>query len=297
MIGKENKKLRHSGQGGIEATETRNGEFFDLREQILEWCGQDDFTFFFIDPKGWKKVVELSTLEPFLRRPNSEFLINFMYDFLLRTHTQESFQEDMRALFGSIPDTAGMAPKEKEVYLIKRYRSHLKLIAPSRGGKVRTAYVPILYPLRDRTLYHLVYLTRHEMGIVVFMEALEKLELVQRRVREKAKQENRETRTRQLELFDSSDYAIGRMKADLEEVKTYLLQKFTGKKMSFGIEQLADMIEDTGWFESDFQAAFKDLFDQKILANLDDETGRRRRKYVNFKAHNKRGEELMRWRP
>ena len=40
-------------------TAARNGEFYDLREQILNWCGQDDFTFFFIDPKGWKRVIEI----------------------------------------------------------------------------------------------------------------------------------------------------------------------------------------------------------------------------------------------
>jgi len=49
-------------------TTAYNGEFYDLRTQILDWCGQEDFTFFFIDPKGWKKVVEISTLEPFLKR-------------------------------------------------------------------------------------------------------------------------------------------------------------------------------------------------------------------------------------
>lgn len=168
-------------------TATRNGEFYDLRQQILEWCGQDDFTFFFIDPKGWKKVIEIPTLEPLLKRPNSEFLINFMYDFVLRTHTQEFFQEDMREIFGEVPDTTAMAPKEKETFLINLYRSRLKQIAPPLGGNPRTAHVPILYPLRDRTLYHLVYLTRNARGIEVFMAASEKLEIVQRKTREQAK--------------------------------------------------------------------------------------------------------------
>ena len=150
-------------------TAARNGEFYDLREQILNWCGQDDFTFFFIDPKGWKRVIEIPTLDPFLRRPNSEFLINFMYDFLLRTHTQGSFQEDMQSIFGNVPETTGMTPQQKEAYLVSLYRSRLKQIAPSRGRVPRTAHVPILYPLRDRTLYHLVYLTRHAKGIAVFI--------------------------------------------------------------------------------------------------------------------------------
>ena len=50
----------------------RNGVFFDSRETILSWCGHTDFTFFFIDPTGWKRVVEIPTLRPFLERPNSE---------------------------------------------------------------------------------------------------------------------------------------------------------------------------------------------------------------------------------
>jgi len=167
-------------------TTARNGEFYDLREKILNWCGQDDFTFFFIDPKGWKKVVEIPTIETFLKRPNSEFLINFMYDFLLRTHTQYSFQEDMEEIFGKVPDTVGMTSEQREAHLINLYRTRLKQIAPSRGGSPRTAHVPILYPLRNRTLYHLVYLTRHAKGITVFMDASEKLELIQRQARAQA---------------------------------------------------------------------------------------------------------------
>ena len=275
-------------------TSARNGEFYDLREQILNWCGQDDFTFFFIDPKGWKKVVEIPTLEPFLRRPNSEFLINFMYDFLLRTHTQESFHEDMQAIFGSVPDTIGMTPTQKEAYLINLYRSRLKQIAPSRGGNPRTAHVPILYPLRDRTLYHLVYLTRHAKGIVVFMTASEKSELVQRQAREQAKQESREARTCQLELFQSSKEIQPEKRIDLEVVKSYWLRKLSANSLRFGIDQLADMIEETGWFESDFQAAFGELASQGIVANLDDKTNRRRKNYVHFEDQHSQGEYLIR---
>ena len=276
-------------------TTARNGEFYDLREQILNWCGQDDFTFFFIDPTGWKKVVEISTLEPFLRRPNSEFLINFMYDFLLRSHTQKSFQEDMRGIFGNIPDTTGMTPKQKETHLINMYRSGLKQIAPSGGGIPRTAHVPILYPLRDRTLYHLVYLTRHAKGIAVFMEASEKLELVQRWAREQAKQEQRESRTGQYEFdfaFEKHLKTIENL--DLTEVGSYWLHKLSSNPRRFGIEQLADMIEETGWFESDFQAAFGELAGQGIVANLDDKAKRRRKKYVHFDSHHNQGEHLIR---
>jgi three-Cys-motif partner protein len=275
-------------------TAARNGEFYDLREQILNWCGPDDFTFFFIDPKGWKKVVEILTLEPFLKRPNSEFLINFMYDFLLRTLTQESFHEDMMAIFGSVPDTISMAPKQKETYLIDLYRLRLKQIAPSKGGIPRTAHVSILYPLRDRTLYHLVYLTRHSKGIAVFMDASEKLEIIQKQAREQAKQKDREERTRQLELFQSCNEISPERQIDLEGIKLYWLGKLSGHSCRFGIDQLADMIEETGWFESDLQAAFGELSGQGIVANLDDMTKRRRKKFVHFDAYHNQGEHLIR---
>lgn len=276
-------------------TAARNGEFYDLREQILNWCGQDDFTFFFIDPKGWKRVIEIPTLDPFLRRPNSEFLINFMYDFLLRTHTQGSFQEDMQSIFGNVPETTGMTPQQKEAYLVRLYRSRLKQIAPSRGRAPRTAHVPILYPLRDRTLYHLVYLTRHAKGIAVFMKASEKLDIVQRRVRAQAKQELRESRTGQCEFaFELCNDPEGVENVDSSEVRSYWLGKLSPHPHRFGIEQLADMIEETGWFESDFQAAFGKLASQGIVANLDDGTKRRRKKYVHFEAQHNQGEHLIR---
>jgi three-Cys-motif partner protein len=91
---KLNEHLKEYTSVGIE-TDAQNGEFFNLRDSILQWCGSKAFTFFFIDPTGWKHVIELPTLEQFLKQPNSEFLINFMYDFLVRTHTQESFKDDM----------------------------------------------------------------------------------------------------------------------------------------------------------------------------------------------------------
>jgi three-Cys-motif partner protein len=275
-------------------TTALNGEFFYLRESILSWCGSSDFTFFFIDPTGWKRVVEIPTLTPILKRPNSEFMINFMYDFVLRSHTQKTFQEDMQAIFGFVPDTAGQLPKQKEEYLIRLYRQQLKEITAKRGGITRTASVPILYPLRDRTLYHLVYLTRHAKGLAVFMEASEKIEYVQPRVRAQAKQEHRESRTRQRELFSSDNDIQVEANTDLSEVKAYWLKKLSAEPCRFGVEQLADMLEETGWFESDLQAAFGELVAEGQATNLDDEKKRRRKKYIHFDADHNQGERLVR---
>ena len=274
------------------STKALPGDFFDLRGTILEWCGQEDFTFFFIDPTGWKEIVEIPTLAPLLRRPNSEFLINFMYDFLLRTHNQELHQEDMLAIFGEIPDTDGLTPEKKEERLVNLYLKHLKEILPSRGGRPRAVTVPVLKPTIDRTLYHLVYLTRHPKGITVFMEASEKLDLVQRQTREQAKQNKRESRSHQMELFRSAEGVHKKKVGGSAEVKSYWLNRLTISPQQFGIEELADMLEETGWFESDLQAAFGELEREEKVKNLET-TGKRRTKFIHFTENQNKGEHLI----
>ena len=101
-----------------------------------------------------------------------------MYDFLLRTHTQKAFRDDMEAIFGEVPDTSGMQPKERGNYLIKQYKGCLKSIPDSSTDGLRSAYVSILDRVKERTKYHLVYLTRHPAGIVKFMTASEKMDIV-----------------------------------------------------------------------------------------------------------------------
>ncbi|MDD2539976.1 MAG: three-Cys-motif partner protein TcmP [Desulfuromonadaceae bacterium] len=254
---------------GVE-THPLHGEFIQLREEILARCGNDSFTFFFVDPTGWKDAVELATLDPLLRRPNSEFLINFMYDFLVRTHTQEPFSDDMKRIFGKVPDTKGMTAKAREEHLVRLYRENLKTVVPTRGGKPRTACVQVKKVLLDRTLYHLVYLTRHPKGIAEFMAASDGLDLVQKRLRALAKQETQVESSGQMVLI-AADESIKKEegRADLSEVKSYWLTKLSSIPRHFGITELADMLEETDWFASDFQKAFKELDAEGKVKNLD----------------------------
>lgn len=165
--------LKGTHLDGITTT-SMNGEFHDLRGDILRWCGTKDFGFFFIDPKGWKNDIDIPTLTPLLQRQRSEYLINFMYGFLVRAHTQKLFQNDMQAIFGELPDTSDMSPKKKEEYLIQQYRNALSSISTDDTERLRTAHVSILDPIKERTKYHLVYLTRHPLGIVKFMDTSKK---------------------------------------------------------------------------------------------------------------------------
>jgi len=247
-----------------------HGEFIAVRQKILDWCGGNSFTFFFIDPTGWKEAVEPLTLKPFLQRSNSEFLINFMYDFLLRTHTQKLFEPDMIEIFGEAPVTEGMSSEEKEEHLVNLYRRNLKRLVPSGGDRPRTAYVKVLKPLKNRTLYHLIYLTRHPKGITEFMEASEKLDLVQKTIRAVVKQEHRIEKSGQEELFDAHEQVTEEDgHVDLSMVKEYWLNHLTSRPVRFGIDRLADMLEETGWFIRDFQEAFKELEKSDKVKNLD----------------------------
>lgn len=125
------------------------------------------------------------------------------------------------------------------------------------------------------------------------MEASEKLDIIQRRTRAQAKQEDRESRTRQSELFAADEHVLTDDGIDSEEVKAYWMRRLD-KEQRFGVEQLADMLEETGWFESDFQAAFGQLAREGKAANLDDTKKRRRTKYVHFNACSNQGEKLIR---
>ena len=275
-------------------TKPLHGEFFPLRSDILSWCGNDSFVFFFIDPTGWKQAVELPTLAPLLKRPNSEFLINFMYDFLLRTHTQKVFESDMYQIFGEAPDTTGMSPEEREEYLVTLYRTNLKKVVPSGNGRPRTACVKVLKVLKERTLYHLVYLTRHAKGITEFMEASQQLDIVQKKVRAAAQQEHREEKSGQGELYPADESVSeedGRI--DLSQVKEYWLTKLSPVPRAFGVNEFADMLEETGWFMGDFQKAFGELVKDGKAGNLNDDKGRRRSQFVHYKENSGKGEKLV----
>jgi len=285
--------LLENSPSGI-AAESFFGDFFELRTKVLEWCGSDDFAFFFIDPKGWKNVVEIPTLKPLLQRPKSEFLINFMYDFILRTHTQKEFEEVMAAIFGGVPNTKGMSPDERENHLLTLYRTYLKKHMPANGSNPRSAMIPILDRTRDRTKYELVYLTRSPKGIEVFMAASEKLDFVQRRVRARTKQERAEEKTKQQSLFAVEELVPEKDgRVDLEIVKSYWIKKLGAEPQRFGIVELADILEETGWFESDLQEAFGELLSEGKVENLDMDRKRRSR-FVHFDENRNTGERLRR---
>ena len=131
-------------------SDCRHGDFVRLRADILAWCGSSAFAFFFVDPKGWTPIV-IDVMEPLLKRPRSEFLINFIYDFINRTVSMPALQAEMRQLLRRSVDLNGLSPSEREIALLGAYRDGLKGCVPAGRAdyRARTAYVSVLHPSQE----------------------------------------------------------------------------------------------------------------------------------------------------
>jgi three-Cys-motif partner protein len=282
--------LRERALVGIEA-KALPGDFVDLQEKVLEWCGATAFAFFFLDPKGWISVG-VKALQPLLKRPQSEFLITFMYDFVTRFVSKQDLETHMIELLGEAPNVGELHGLAREKYVLNIYRRNLKRLMPAKTHwPARSAYVRVLDRKKDRTKYHLVYLTGHHHGIVVFMEISEALEPVQKLVRASTKQASRVEKSHQEELFaprdlvDSHDQVV-----DVTEVEQFWLERLSEHAKRFGETEFADLLEETDWFPGDLQRALGNLITAGKVRNLD-MTNPRRTRFLHFENG---GERLQR---
>jgi hypothetical protein len=85
----------------------------------------------------------------------------------------------------------------REDAIVDLYRERMR----AAGGFAHVTSTRILKPTHDRSYFYLVYGTRHSKGLVEFREVERKAVDEQERVRFAAKQESREARTGQTELF------------------------------------------------------------------------------------------------
>lgn len=279
--------------------ECLQGDFVALRQAILQWCGDRAFAFFFVDPKGWKDVG-ISVLQPLLLRPGSEFLINFMYDFINRTASMNDWQQQIAQFLGG--DRAGLQAlqgkdaQEREEALVRTYRDGLRQALPRHGsrGAARTAHVRVMDPIKQRPKYHLVYLTSHPKGIVEFMEISEKLELVQRRMRAAKIAARHERRSLTPDLFgrDAYEPVTGQDRAAEHEVDGFWLQFLDEEPKRVGEAEMADFLESTGWMPGEYQASLLRLIEDGHVQNLD-ASGRRPKKPLHYDADGGQGERLI----
>lgn len=249
------------------------GDFVDLREQILNWCGHRPFVFFFVDPTGWKDVG-VEVLRPLLQRPQSEFLINFMYDFVNRTVSMPEWKAEIAALLGEDVEVEGLPPANREKVLLNTYRKNLKHHLPTGDAwPARSAYVRVLERKKERPKYHLVYLTGHPRGAIEFMQVSESLDQVQKRVRASTKESARTEKSGMKDFFGPESFVNPEEgHAGVREVEkywlNYLSKEANGMRRVDEVE-FAKLLEDTDWFPGDFQRALGSLIDAGKVCNLD----------------------------
>jgi three-Cys-motif partner protein len=261
-----------------------HGDFVDLRSQILEWCSSTGFTFFFIDPKGWKDIG-VETLRPLLLRPRSEFLINFAYNFINRTASMAEWQDAMLKLLGGSVELNGLRPAEREEALVNAYRQNLKKCIVARSGEYRprTAYVSVLDPLRQRTKYHLVYLTTHPKGIVEFMHISEQVDIVQRRVRSAKQSDIHQERSGMEDMFrDNVPSRFDDGHCNPEEVDQFWLKRLSTGEQEIGSAEFADILENTNWLPGELQSSLVRLMKTGKVENVTADASRRRKRPLHF---------------
>lgn len=248
-----------------------NGDFVQLRGAILEWTGDKAFTFFFIDPKGWNDI-RVDILLTLLKRPRSEFLINFMYNDVNRTMSMAEWQPLMKELLGESLDLKDFSALQREREILAVYRSSLKksVVVDNPKYPARSAYVRILDPLKNRPKYHLVYVTTHPKGILEFMGISEKVDLIQRQVRTIKKENERELRTGTSDMFGGGDVLVDAgFSTDPADVDRYWLDYLQVSTRHVGRSEFAKILEDTDWFPSDLQASLLRLIQAGQVENID----------------------------
>ncbi len=248
---------------GIE-TRALHGDFLHLRQEILDWCGQRAFAFFFVDPTGWSPVT-IGHLAPLLARPRSEFLITFMYDWVNRTASMSEWRGRVADLLGEPLDLIGLMPAERERKILGAYRKHLcqAMTRPNEQG--HSAYVRVLDPLKERPKYHLVYLTRHPRGIIEFMEISQGVDVVQRWARAEKRDGLRTSRTGTPDMFGFHEG--GSNETSPHDIEAFWLEQIGTEGRQIGESEFAAMLERTNWFPADFQAALARLIQQRRVIN------------------------------
>jgi three-Cys-motif partner protein len=270
--------------GPVETT-CLQGDYTDHIETIARWtCGH--FTFFFIDPKGWKRVISAQTLAPLLRLPRSEFLINLMFEFANRALTIDQHRQDMRELFGDDHIFNGQeSPESRREFILRGYRDTVNAVY--RG---RTAYVPVHRPGKDKLLYFLVYLTRHSIGVSVFKEQAEKMMGIQRVTQLESRLRNQSQKNGIIDMFADQATDLEPMDNRLSG-RAFLLKHLSATPIAIDHEVWADWLELSDLYPSDLQLAMAELVKEGLAINIDKDATKRFKRPI----HPQRANKAERW--
>lgn len=257
--------------------ECRHGDYTTLIPDILEWS-QNHFTFFFVDPKGWKGIIGPTTMQMLLQRPKTEFLINLMYDFANRAVSIERHEADMVELLGEPLAFEGNESADmRQDRFLGIYRKNIGQVY-----KGRSAYVPINRPGTNKLLYFLVYLTRHPLGIKVFKEAAEKMMVAQRVTHAEILLRKQFDAASALDLFAMDSTADQCVMASDNRLlaKRFILGQLSASSLLVDYERWAAWLEQSNLYPADLQLGMKELVVDGRVRNLDADITKRKTQLI-----------------
>jgi three-Cys-motif partner protein len=185
-----------------------NDDFIAVAPRILAAIPPSAFVFVLIDPKGWR--IPLEKLSELLKRQNTEVVFNFMFDFINRFASMSEanvtagidelipmagWRDKLVRLKGEPSNDASI--RSRKAILVEAFSESLANL----GGYDYVAETPVLRPLKDRTLYSLIYATRKPAGIEVFRDCQIKTLREQAAVRGTTKISAKQEATGQTEMF------------------------------------------------------------------------------------------------
>jgi three-Cys-motif partner protein len=176
-----------------------NGKMEDHASSIAALIPSSAFSFTLIDPKGFP---EIGPIMPLLRRQNAEVLVNFMFDFANRFAETDLIPklEDWLSALGST-DWRGQV---EGLNGIEREQKLERLAAEALQITGKYTYAPVISVdkvLHDRTLYKLIFLSRHTKGLEVFRDSEAKALGAQAEARSAAKAKKKAERSTTGDLF------------------------------------------------------------------------------------------------
>jgi three-Cys-motif partner protein len=245
--------------------------FQDAIPDILTWLEPDEFAFVFVDPFGWKDVIESSVLAPFLTRDRTELLITFMWNFINLATGHAEQDANLTAVFGADWQTANAYGGDaKHQQLMKRYRQQLAATCEGSAlNRLRTAVLPVEYVDRKKVIFNLVYATHNATGLVVFWEQAERVVAQQSRLKLQHSLDHVAKEHGQDDLFNADAHrdAPHSPSYDLKQAWLARLPK-VGDVLVVDTIVMADLIEATDGLLSDLQAALGELIKDGMIENL-----------------------------
>ena len=259
----------NSRTGNVVAT-CRNAAFSECVPELAQLRG---FSFYLIDPKGFKDCVEADVLRPLLRNQNAELLINFMWSFIKlavgHIGKNDSHAQNMSRLFGPLEDIAGV--KDREGFLIQRYQGMLVSQQASRLGRarIRSTKFRVDNPKLAGTKYYLVFTSHSPYGTIEFAKNSETTEAVQTGIIANEKvRKVAEGAGMFRDLFGATDQqpvAHDTINA-LKHAWLQLVPKL-GDTRAVTVDVFADLIEEFDCVPRDLQAALSRLIVEKVIVN------------------------------